>query len=292
VTPTNARGGPQPDRSHLERLQARSLWLADCPRLRTAKAAERFLERVGIALRYQASPTIPLASLRSAIGPDRDQEALATSVALTNHLLSARAVVEVNVVAGRLSLIHHTLVPALYALVRRGAPVGDLAGLSQDARAALALMESGRHASVGEMRRRLGVTGSPRPDRADSAVAELQQRLLVDRGPFDAPSTGIPYLAADGYPYRVFHTTHAALVRAASRLTVESALDAWLGRYLDAAIFASPRKLASLFKGVASAPEIAASLARLEGQRAIALRKVGRETLAIAAAAIEGGTGV
>jgi hypothetical protein len=56
------------------------------------------------------------------------------------------------------------------------------------------------------------------------------------------------YLSPEGYPYRVFETTHSDLVRESQTLSVESAIVTVLETYLRAACFATSRKLASMFK--------------------------------------------
>ena len=111
-------------------------------RLDSAKDAERLLDHYGIVLRYAATKGVPLASLRSAAGPADSKAALALSIELTNHLLATAIGIEVNVVADRLALVHRTLLPSLYALVRRGRAADDLDGLSVHARSAYARSSS------------------------------------------------------------------------------------------------------------------------------------------------------
>src|SRR5580704_16735366 len=173
------------DRTALERRQRASLGWQPPPRLSTPREAERFLERVGIALRYQATPGLPLASLRSAVGPIANPRALTTSIGLTNHLLATAAGIEVTVVAARPALIDHTLAPALFTLVRRGHAPEDRSRLSLRARAAAALIDERREVSAGDVRRHLGAAASPRHDPGYEALAELQRHMLVDRGPFE-----------------------------------------------------------------------------------------------------------
>jgi hypothetical protein len=170
----------------------------------------------------------------------------------------------VLVIAGRVALVHREVMPAIYALVRRGRPPSDLEGLSQAARLAHSLILQQREVAAGDVRRHLGATrtGSSH-DPAYKALAELQRALLVDRGPFDMPAKGVPYLSRDGYPYHLFHQAHGDLVKAASRLSVETAADRVLGAYLKAAPSAAPRRLVSLFKLFLNKEEIAASLDRL-----------------------------
>jgi len=231
-------------------------------RLSTPTDAERFLAHHGIALRYGATKDLPLASLRSAVGPADSKAALARSIALANHLLAMAIGIEVNVVADRLVLVHRSLLPALYVLVRRGRAADDLDGLGMHARSAYALLRQRHQISAGDLRKHLGLATQPRADPAYEALAELQRALLVTRGPFAAPTTGIPYLPPEGYPYYLLLERHADLPGAARRLSVERATDLWLDRYLSAAPPVTPRKLGSLFRRFLSADEIGRALAR------------------------------
>jgi len=231
-------------------------------RLSTPKEAERFLDHYGVALRYAATKGLPLASLRSAVGPTDSTAALALSIELTNHLLASAIGIEVNVVADRLALVHRSLLPALYALVRRGRAADDLDGLSLHARSAYALLRQRHQIAAGDLRKHLGLKTEPRNDPAYEALAELQRALLVARGPFEAPKRGIPYLPPEGYPYYLLVERHDDLPSAARKLSVERATDLWLDRYLSAAPPVTPRKLASLFRRFLMADEIARALAR------------------------------
>jgi len=246
------------------------------PLIGTTASAERFLERVGIVLRYNASPGLPLASLQRVFaGDDPDKPAATRAIELTNNLLGTMTGIEVHVIAGRVSLVHRRVMGALYALVRRGRALDDVDGLSLNARTALALLRQRKEASAGHVRQRLGLAPDPRNDPAYAALGELMRILLVDRGPFEIPKKGIAYLPPDGYPYHLFHEAHADVVSAAKTLSVESAADAFLSAYLDAAAFARARKLATMFKLFLSPAEIDASLARLVERRRAEVKKVG-----------------
>jgi hypothetical protein len=246
------------------------------PLISTPAAAERFLERVGVALRYNASPGLPLASLQRVFaGDDPDKAAATRAIELTNHLLGTVTGVEVHVIAGRVSLVHRRVMPALYALVRRRRALDDLEGLSLNARTALALLRQRKEASAGEVRQRLGLRPDPRDDPAYAALGELTRVLLVDRGPFEIPKKGIAYLPPEGYPYHLFHEAHADLAAAAKKLSIEFAADAFLSAYLEAAAFARARKLTTMFKLFLSPAEIEASLARLVERRRVEVEKIG-----------------
>jgi len=255
------------DLAALERRQAKSLALdARTPITRPAEA-ERFLSGVGMALRYGPTSGLPIASLYQAFaGPRPAKNALTGAIGLTNGLLGRARAIEVHVVADRVTLVHRSVMPALYALVRRGRELEDLRGLSVNARTAVSLLRETKEATAGDVRRRLGLAADPRHDPAYAALAELEHLLLVDRGPFEIPKAGIPYLSKEGYPYHFFHEAHPELAAAAARLTIDAAAATFLMAYLTGAVFARGRKLASMFKAFLSPAEIDEALRRLAKQ--------------------------
>jgi hypothetical protein len=183
--------------------------------IQTERDAIEFMKRVKFALRYNSTPSLPLASMYAAARDTR------RAIELTNALLTRKEIVETNVIGGRLVLVHRDIVPALFALRIRLRS----AKLSADAEGALRLIENEGTASVGEVRRFLGVQGTKRPDRADLAVSELQREMLIDRGPSVVPKNGIPYLSKEGFPYRLFENAHRDLVNAAEKLKADNALE-------------------------------------------------------------------
>jgi hypothetical protein len=245
--------------------------------------AERFLSRVGIALRYSPSKALPVASLYHAFGATgSDKASLRPAIALTNQLLGEAQGIEVQVIADRVTLVHRSLVPALYALVRRGRPASDVSTLSANARAALSLLQERKQVSAGDVRARLGARFQERDDPAYAALSELARDLLVDRGPFEIPKAGIPYLSTEGYPYHLFHEVHADLVAAARRYSVTEAARELLERYVRGAVFARVAKLASLFRAVLSSEEIEAALQDAVTAGALSLVGKGRDRLVCA----------
>ena len=211
--------------------------------IETEDDAIRFMRSVKFALRYNSTPSLPLASMYAAA---KDQRC---AIELTNVLLARDEVVETNVIAGRLVLVHHDVAPALYALRKRH----RTAKLSGYAERAFRLIQDDGSASAGDVRRYLGVDGVKRPDPGDLALAELQREMLIDRGPSSVPKTGIPYLSKEGYPYRVFEKAHPDVVKHAKRMTVEAAIKT----ILQAAGPIPPKKLASMFKLCFSEEEMA-----------------------------------
>ena len=200
----------------------------------TERDAIEFMKRVKFALRYSSTPSLPLVSMYAAAGDPR------RAIELTNALLARREVVETNVIANRLVLVHRDVVPALYAL----RITFRAAKLSDSAARALKFIQDAGTASVGQVRRFLGAEGMKRPDPADLAVGELQREMLVDRGPSSVPQEGIPYLSKEGFPYRIFEKAHPDLVKAAKKMNPKDALEI----IRDAAGPMPPRKFASMFK--------------------------------------------
>jgi hypothetical protein len=202
--------------------------------IETDRDAIEFTKRVKFALRYNSTPLLPLASMYAAVGDTR------RAIELTNSLLARKEVVETNVIAGRLVLVHRDVVPALYALRTKY----RAAKLSDNAGRALKLIQDEGAATVGDVRRFLGAGGMKRPDPADLAVAELQREMLIDRGPSSVPKNGIPYLSKEGFPYRIFEKAHPDLVKAARKMNTDAALEI----IHKAAGPMPPKKFASMFK--------------------------------------------
>jgi hypothetical protein len=203
-------------------------------RIQTEADAVNFMRRVKFALRYNSTPSLPLASMYEAAHDKR------VAIELANALLASKEVIETNVIADRLVLVHRDVVPALY-LLRTSRRVSKL---SDNAARAFELIRENGTASVGDVRRFLGVEGLKRPDPADIAVGELQREMLIDRGPSSVPKNGIPYLSKEGFPYRVFEKAHPDLVKAAKKMNAEDALQI----IRDAIGPITPRKFASMFK--------------------------------------------
>ena len=202
--------------------------------IETDSDAIEFMKRVKFALRYNSTPSLPLASMYAAVGDTR------RAIELTNSLLARKEVVETNVIAGRLVLVHRDVIPALYALRTKGRAVK----LSDNADRALKLIQDEGTATVGDVRRFLGALGMERPDPADLAVSELQREMIIDRGPSSVPKNGIPYLSKEGFPYRIFEKAHPDLVKAAKKISTDHALEI----IREAAGPIPPRRFASMFK--------------------------------------------
>ena len=221
--------------------------------------AAAFMKSVGFALRYNATPSLPLAAMYKAAGDTR------RAIELTNALLASREVVESNVIADRLVLIHRDVVPYVFSLrVRRRSPK-----LSAEAAKVFQLIDIEGHATSGEARRYLGIAGQKRPDAADLALAELQRELLIDRGPSSVPKKGIPYLSPEGFPYRVLEKAHKDLVQTAASIQADVAVRHIIEKFLSGANSVTPRKLQSMFRLLFSDMEMNEALDALEKDRKI-----------------------
>lgn len=187
--------------------QIEGLWLKGHKPLASEAGAVRFMKAVGFALRYNATASLPLAAMYKAAGDTR------RAIELTNALLARGDVIESNVIADRLVLIHRDFVPAVFALRSRLRP----AKRNPDAERIFQWIQKEGRATSGETRRFLGIAGQKRPDRGDIALGELQRDLLIDRGPSSVPKNGIPYLSPEGFPYRIFETAHPDIVRDAAK---------------------------------------------------------------------------
>jgi len=162
------------------------------------------------------------------------------AIELANALLARNEVVETNVIADRLVLVHREIVPSLFALRRRF----RTERLSINAERAFRMIQTDGTATAGDVRRFLGADGTKRPDAADLALAELQREMLVDRGPSSIPKNGIPYLSKEGFPYRAFERAHPELVKASKRIKVSDAVREIVNIFPAA----TERKLAAMFK--------------------------------------------
>ncbi len=249
--------------SELRNRQLSGLWLDGQTIIENESDAVRFVRSVGFALRYNATPGLPLAAMFRAAGEKRH------AIELTNRLLARAEVIETNVIADRLVLVHKDLVPAVYALRVRNRS----ARLSPGAQRALELIDREGQATSGEVRRYLGVAGRKRPDPGDLALAELQREILIDRGPSSVPKKGIPYLSPEGFPYHMFEKTHCNLVRAADKLRTADAVCAVIEAFLRAAVFVTPRKLAPMFRLLFSEAEMHMAIGALVGSKKVQATK-------------------
>lgn len=258
--------------------QNKSLWLANRPPLKNLAEAKKFMASVGICLRYWATKGIPIASAYQAgTGALKKEVGHRNAIELTNGLLAEYNVIEVNVIAGRLSLVHASLMPALYRLVTRGKKSFPL---STSAIKAYRLIEENGHIAAGDLRKLLGIPSGLQEDPAYQALAELQRYLIADRGPFKMPKKGIPYLPKEGYPYHFFREAHFDLLTKSEKLSLSQAADSFVLGYLKGALFCSLKKMAAMFKLFLSPEEIGEAADRLRSRKKITLEIMGRDLVA------------
>jgi hypothetical protein len=272
--------------------QLHSLLLHEHAGLETKAQAARYLANVGFALRYGPHKTLPIGSMYSAVWrsiPSREPEAEAQrrATALTNALLADGTAIETTCIADRVGLAHASLLPALIALVRRGRTVPSARAkrgdreleLSDAARRVLDFVTSTPRTTAGMVRAHLGVPSGTWPNPADEALGELQRLLVIDRGPTDVPDKGAAYLTKDGIPYRLVDDVHAQHVKAAARLSVDTAAALVVEHFLDGARFATRKQLTKLFEACLSPAEVDAALAALG--RKVEVVRDGRADLVI-----------
>jgi hypothetical protein len=212
--------------------------------------AAKFLAAAGVCLRYQPSPSVPLASMYG-FADERH------ATILTNALIDRGDAVEINCIADRVCLAHKTLVPSLIALARRNE-------LSDDAERVLGVLIETPRPTAGMVRKFMGVPPQKWPNAADEALAELQRAMVIDRGSTDVPETGAVYLSKDGIPYRIVDDVHAKHVKASAKLSIETALQNVLLAIVDDIAIT---KLRSLCKRIATAAEVDAAVDALVAKR-------------------------
>jgi hypothetical protein len=225
----------------------------------TFEQARDFVKKAGFCLRYWGNDAVPIPSFYDAVlgkAKDRAKVDATPAIELVNRLLEKHEVVEVTVIADRVCLVHRSLMPALFKLVRAKSESGALPALSPEAIEVLSLLEEKGEIVTGDVRKLLGAASTKTSDDpAYVVLGELQKHLRIDRGPFKITNRAIPYLAKEGYPYHVFEEAHLELANEAAELGVEEARKAWLKAYSKAQPGVPPRKLASLFKGFLSKDE-------------------------------------
>ena len=93
--------------------------------------------------------------------------------------------------------------------------------------------------------------------------------------------SGVFYLTREGYPYRIFAEAHRQLVATATTMDRGDAASQLLTEYLGAAVFATRRKLFSIFKLLLSAEEIANSIDSMITRGVAELMRVPRDEIIV-----------
>jgi hypothetical protein len=244
-----------------------------------------FLKNTGFCLRYGANNALPISSMFDAIAgksKDLNKAEQTLAIELTNELLQKHEVVEVNVIADRVCLVHRTLIPCLYKMVRNKSLSGALASLSRDAKEILALIEEKGEITTGDVRRQLGIQSSKTSDdHAYVILGELQRNILIDRGPFKVTNKAIPYLSKEGYPYHLFTEAHPELAKEADEMSLDDARSKWLLSFLRVQKQCPVKKMTSIFKRFLTPEEVDATLDLFIPARKIKLEKQGRNMMAV-----------
>src|SRR5579862_2564578 len=274
----NIGGKPAESEELLEVRQNKSLRLTGVPIIKTLAQASRFMQNVGIALRYWPSTGIPMASMYRACSGNNGEkeEGQRRAIEITNQLLESFLVIEVNMIAARLCLVASSIVPPLFRLVTRERVYDQLPKLSPGARQRYELLRIRGEITAGDLRKKMGIKSGLQEDPAYIALGELQQHFLVDRGPFKMREKGIPYLSKEGYPYHLFHEAHLELVTASQKLDIKQAALTFLSAFLHGAVFCPVRKMQSMFQLFLSRDEIDEALQVLIDEGKIVLADVGK----------------
>jgi hypothetical protein len=213
-------------------------------RIPDPETAARFIERVGIATLFPASPEVP--NLFHAYTGDPDAPTSSEWDSPAGHVYGWRwdlgrqeAAFYSAIVRKRPTWVSWEVLPAILRLrgeLRTPDELFDLGALSANAyRIAQALEESGGVLSTGDLRREAGFpTGKEHRAAYLKAVEELDTRLLLAKV-FSRDDLDMRHaLVAVRYPEHV---------EAAERLSREEALDRLLQTYLPHAVYAAPTVL-------------------------------------------------
>ena len=238
-------------------------------RLVGSNEAVAFIERVGLATLFPASPEIPNL-FHAYLGcpearPDSGHSSPSGLVYGWRWTLGRAGVAFYGaVVRDRPTWVTWNLLPAILRLCGEARPpemLHALGYLSADAlRLAKTLAAAGGTLSTGELRRAAGFpTGKERRAAYLKAVAELDSRLLLAKVFAEDEPDMSHALVAARYP---------AQVAAAAQLSREEALDHLLRAYLPAAAYVAPAPFARHLK--LDEPELATALSRLATAGALA----------------------
>ncbi len=215
------------------------------------EAAAKFIERVGVATLFEASPEIP--NLYYAYMGDPAAKVASEWDSPAGHVYGWRwelgrpqAAFYTALVRNRPTWISWELLPAMLRLrgeLRSPEEIYRAGELSQNAyKIAQALENSGGVLSTGELRQQAGFpTGKTQRAAYLKAVEELDTRLLLAKV-FPADGEG------EGMSHALVSVRYARHVADAERLTRPQALEQFLLAYLPYAVYVLPAVLAKHLK--------------------------------------------
>lgn len=223
-------------------------------RVRTARAAERFVEAVGFCSTFHCfSEGLPCL-WEAVVGRARPRwpkrshhdDGIGLTWRLKDDLPAARRVYYGKILKGRPLLVALDLFPAFYALVRgrqraRHYVAEYEAGrLSHTARRLMDALVRDHPQYTRELRANAFMLESAKTREFERAMAELQQGLWVVK-------TEERYEPTFSYRWDLLESWLPDAVRAGQRLSRKTALDEVVSRYVRAAVYTRPRVLARLF---------------------------------------------
>ena len=243
-------------------------------RVRSAAAAQRFVETVGFCSTFYCFREGVACLWEAVVGrarprwPKRSHHDAGVGLTwrLKNDLPAARRVYYGKVLKGRPLLVALDVFPAFYALARGRQRARDYvveyeAGrLSHSARRLMDALVREHPQYTRELRGNAFMLESSKTREFERAMAELQQGLWVVK-------TEERYEPTFSYRWDLVEAWLPEAVSAAHRLSRVAALDRLVTRYLGAAVYTRPRLLAQLF-GVPMA-EIEAAAVRLARRGAL-----------------------
>jgi hypothetical protein len=253
---------------HLEAARDRRFRRHPSLRVRTGRAAVRFVDAVGFCSTFYCFPEGVPCLWEAVVGRARPRwpkrshhdDGVGLTWRLKDELPAARQVYYGKVLRGRPLLVALDLLPAFYALARGRQRARDyraeyeVGRLSHSARRLMDALLREHPQYTRELRGNTFMLEPSKTREFERAMAELQQGLWVVK-------TEERYEPTFSYRWDLVEAWLPDAVKAGRRLSRGAALEQLVARYLDAAVFTRPPLLARLF-GVAPA-EIQAAVARL-----------------------------
>src|SRR5918911_3477559 len=239
---------------HLADARDRAFRRHPALRVRTARAAERFVEAVGFCSTFYCfSEGVPCL-WEAVVGRARPRwpkrshhdDGVGLTWRLKDTLPAERRVYYGKLLRGRPMLVALDLFPAFYALVRGRQRARDYheeyeAGrLSHTARRLMDALLREHPQYTRELRGNTFMLDSAKTREFERAMAELQQGLWVVK-------TEERYEPTFSYRWDLLEAWLPDAVRTGRRLSRAAALDDLVSRYVRAAVYTRPRALARLF---------------------------------------------